>query len=362
LLLSNNADFDRVDEVRASCDAIMVGATTIRKDNPRLTVRSQARQDARAARGTFGNTDNGRTAARRGEYTRQCPWARLLPLSALWNGRRLSVADDAAVPEDTQTAIDPTIAHTARIWNYWLGGKDNYEVDRIVGEQIRGLHPTIGDYADADRLFLGQAVRHLATECGVRQFLDIGSGLPTVDNTHEVAQREAPDSKIVYVDNDPLVLAHARALLTSTSEGATDYIDADLRDADRILAEAARTLDLSKPIALTMLGVVIFIGDDEDPYAIVRHYLDNLASGSYLVLSHTITRPDMPDMDAAVAYWNEHGTPKLTPRSYEQIARFFDGLELLEPGVVSCSRWRPRPGEGAEPAEVGIFGAVARKP
>jgi hypothetical protein len=272
------------------------------------------------------------------------------------------VADDAPISEDTQTAIDPTVAHTARIWNYWLGGKDNYEVDRIVGEQIRGLHPMIGDYAHADRLFLGRAVRHLATDCGVRQFLDIGSGLPTVDNTHEVAQREAPDSRIVYVDNDPLVLAHARALLTSTPEGATDYIDSDLRDADRILGEAARTLDLTKPTALTMLGVVIFVGDDEDPYAIVRRYLDNLAPGSYLVLSHTITRPDMPDVDAAVAFWNEHGTPRLTQRTHEQIARFFDGLDVLEPGVVSCSRWRAGPTPGGEPAEVAMFGAVARKP
>jgi hypothetical protein len=272
------------------------------------------------------------------------------------------VADDAPTPVEPETAVDPTVAHTARIWNYWLGGKDNYEVDRMVGEQIRQLHPMIGDYARADRLFLGRAVRYLAADCGIRQFLDIGTGLPTEDNTHEVAQREAPDSKIVYVDNDPLVLAHARALLTSTPEGSTDYIHADLRDAGRILAEAASTLDFSKPIALTMLGVVIFIGNDEDPYGIVRRYLDMLAPGSYLVLSHTITRPDMPDVDAAVAFWNEHGTPKLTQRTQDQITRFFDGLELLEPGVVSCSRWRPGSTQGGEPAEVAMFGAVARKP
>ena len=272
------------------------------------------------------------------------------------------MADDAATQDAPETAVDPTVAHTARIWNYWLGGKDNYEVDRIVGEQIRQLHPMIGDYARADREFLGRAVQYLADDCGIRQFLDIGTGLPTVDNTHEVAQRRAPDSRIVYVDNDPLVLAHARALLTSTPEGATEYIHADLRDIDRILAEAANTLDFSKPVALTMLGVVIFIGDDEDPYAMVRRYLDRLAPGSYLVLSHTITRPDMPDVDAAVAFWNEHGTPKLTQRTYEQISRFFDGLEILEPGVVSCSRWRPSNTQGGEPAEVAMFGGVARKP
>jgi hypothetical protein len=269
---------------------------------------------------------------------------------------------DAPPPQRPSPTIDTTVAHTARIWNYWLGGKDNYEVDRAVGEQIRQLHPMIGDYARADRLFLGRAVRYLATDEGIRQFLDIGTGLPTVDNTHEVAQAVAPESRVVYVDNDPLVLAHARALLTSTPEGATDYIDADLRDSGRILAEAARTLDFSKPIALTMLGVVIFVGDDEDPYRMVRRFVDALPSGSYLVLSHTVTRPDMPDVDAAVAFWNEHGTPKLTQRTQEQIGQFFDGLELLEPGVVSCSRWRPEAGQGGEPAEVAMFGGVARKP
>src|SRR6266581_4124579 len=208
----------------------------------------------------------------------------------------LPVAVDAPDPEDPETAIDPTVAHTARIWNYWLGGKDNYEVDRVVGEQIRQLHPMIGDYARADRLFLGRAVRSLVNDAGIRQFLDIGTGLPTVDNTHEVAQREAPDSRVVYVDSDPLVLAHARALLTSTPEGATDYIHADL-----------------------------------------------------------------PDVDAAVAFWNEHGTPKLTQRTHEQITRFFGGLELLDPGVVSCSRWRPGATPGGEPAEVAMYGGVARK-
>jgi len=274
----------------------------------------------------------------------------------------LRVADGAPNPEGIETAVDPAVAHTARIWNYWLGGKDNYEVDRVVGEQIRQLHPMIGDYARADRQFLGRAVRYLVNERGVRQFLDIGTGLPTVDNTHEVAQAAAPESRIVYVDNDPLVLAHARALLTSTPEGATDYIHADLRDVDGILTGAADTLDFSEPIALTMLGVVIFIGDDEDPYGIVRRYLDALPSGSYLVLSHTITRPDMPDVDAAVAFWNEHGTPKLTQRTHEQIARFFDGLKLLEPGVVSCSRWRPEATPDGEPDEVAMFGGVARRP
>ncbi|WP_416981945.1 SAM-dependent methyltransferase [Streptomyces sp. T028] len=266
-----------------------------------------------------------------------------------------------SLPENSR--IDITQPHTARIWNYWLGGKDNYEVDRAAGDRIRELHPGIGEYARADRLFLGRAVTHLVAEAGIRQFLDIGTGLPTADNTHEVAQRLAPDARVVYVDNDPLVLAHARALLTSTPEGRTDYLDEDLRNTDAILRHAEKTLDLAEPVALMLLGVVIFVGDDEDPYGLVRRLLDRLPAGSHLVLSHTITSPAMPDVDEAVRFWNEHGTPKLTQRTPERVARFFDGLELLEPGVVSCSRWRPAPqGPGwAEPAEVAMFGGVARK-
>ncbi|MFI9155342.1 SAM-dependent methyltransferase [Streptomyces sp. NPDC053367] len=263
--------------------------------------------------------------------------------------------------EELRARIVTTQPHTARIWNYWLGGKDNYEVDRAAGDQIRQLHPGIGEYARADRLFLGRAVRHLVTEVGIRQFLDIGTGLPTADNTHEVAQRYAPDARIVYVDNDPLVLAHARALLTSTEEGRTDYLDEDLRNVDTILEHAAKTLDFTQPVGLMLLGVVIFIGDEEDPYGLVRRLTDALPSGSHLVLSHTVTHPAMPDVDEAVKFWNEHGTPKLTQRAPEDVARFFDGLDLLEPGVVSCSRWRPEHTNGAEPEEVAMFGGVARK-
>ncbi|MEV7992021.1 SAM-dependent methyltransferase [Streptomyces sp. NPDC086077] len=257
--------------------------------------------------------------------------------------------------------INTSQPHTARIWNYWLGGKDNYEVDRAAGDQIRQLHPGIGEYARADRLFLGRAVRHLVSDLGIRQFLDVGTGLPTADNTHEVAQRIAPDARIVYVDNDPLVLAHARALLTSTPEGRTDYLDEDLRNVDAILEHAAKTLDLTRPVALILLGVVIFLRDDEDPYGVVRRLMDALPPGSHLVLSHTITSPSMPDVDEAVKFWNEHGTPKLTQRTPEALTGFFDGLDLLEPGVVSCSRWRPEAGDGAEPEEVAMFGGVARK-
>ncbi|GGN79264.1 hypothetical protein GCM10011579_063490 [Streptomyces albiflavescens] len=272
------------------------------------------------------------------------------------------MSETPAASSEVRKRIKTDQPHTARIWNYWLGGKDNYEVDREAGDQIRKLHPGIGDYARADRLFLGRAVRHLAGECGIRQFLDIGTGLPTADNTHEVAQRVAPESRIVYVDNDPLVLAHARALLTSTPEGRTDYLDEDLRNVDAILEQAARTLDFSEPVALVLLGVVIFIEDDEAAYGIVRRLMDALPKGSHLVLSHTITRPDMPDVDAAVAFWNEHGTPKLTQRTPTAVAEFFGGLELLEPGVVSCNWWRPDDGgDSGLPAEVAMFGGVGRK-
>ncbi|WP_256105660.1 SAM-dependent methyltransferase [Streptomyces sp. ODS05-4] len=261
---------------------------------------------------------------------------------------------------DPRALIDSSRPHTARIWNYWTGGKDYYPVDREAGDRIRELHPGIGDYARADRLFLGRAVRHLAQDAGIRQFLDVGTGLPSADNTHEVAQRIAPESRVVYVDNDPLVLTHARALLVGTPEGRTDYLDADLRDVDAILAAAAKTLDLDRPVGLMLLGVVIFVEDDEQSYAVVRRLLDALAPGSHLVLSHTVRHPDMPDVDAAVAFWNENGTPKLTQRTPEAVTRYFDGLELLEPGVVSCSRWRPD--AGAPAGEVAMYGGVGRKP
>ncbi|MFJ8741037.1 SAM-dependent methyltransferase [Embleya sp. NPDC127516] len=265
---------------------------------------------------------------------------------------------ESALPE---RKIDTEVAHTARVWNYWLGGKDNYPVDRETGDQIAAIHPGTRDYALADRQFLGRAIRHLAMDLGIRQFLDIGTGLPTAGNTHEIAQAVAPESRIVYVDNDPLVLVHARALLTSSPEGATRYIDADLRDVDEILARAAKTLDFDQPIALVLLGVIIFVNDDDEAYETVRRLLDALPSGSHLALSHTVTSPPAPpDVDDAVAFWNAHGTPKLKQRSPEGIERFFDGLELLEPGVVSCSRWRPDAGD--KTPDVAMYGAVGRKP
>ncbi|MEU0492329.1 SAM-dependent methyltransferase [Nocardiopsis sp. NPDC006139] len=262
---------------------------------------------------------------------------------------------------DTPPKIDTTIPHNARIWNYWLGGKDNYPVDREMGEQIRSFFPEIVDNAVADRAFLVRAVTHLAEEEGIRQFLDIGTGLPTHNNTHEVAQGIAPDARVVYVDNDPLVLAHARALLTGTDEGVTDYIDADLRDPAGILAKAALTLDLSRPVALMLLGVVNFIDDDAEVRNVLDTLLEALAPGSFLVVSHPVDDIDRERAHQVAAAWNEKGTPKLTVRTAKDVEALFDGLELLEPGVVSCSLWRPLETEIGEIRPVAEYAGVGRK-
>jgi O-methyltransferase involved in polyketide biosynthesis len=259
--------------------------------------------------------------------------------------------------------IDHTVPHSARIWNYWLGGKDNYPVDRAAGEQTRELLPEIVELARASRAFLGRAVRYLVGDGGIRQFLDIGTGLPTVNNTHQVAQGVAPESRIVYVDNDPLVLVHARALLVCTQEGATDYIDADVRDPERILREAERTLDFSKPVAIMMLGILPFIGDDGEARAIVSHLLDAVPGGSYLAVTHSTSEVTGDRVVAAVEQWNQvPGTVRYHLRGPAQIDGLFDGLELVEPGVVSCPRWRPEPWEFDVLWDVDEFCAVGRKP
>ena len=273
------------------------------------------------------------------------------------------MTENPAATEDPAAAlrrrIDTLRPHTARIWNYWLGGGDYYEVDRVAGDRIRELHPGIGEYARADRLFLGRAVRHLVTEAGIRQFLDVGTGLPTADNTHEVAQRLAPASRIVYVDNDPLVLVHARALLTSTPPGVTDYVDADVRDPDAILEAASRTLDLDRPVGLMLLGIMAHVADEDEVRAILRRLLGALPSGSHLVLSDG-TNTDPARVEAHRRYNSGDAVPYVL-RDPELIASFFDGLELLEPGVVPVSRWRHEPSPFGEPAAVSTYGGVGRK-
>jgi hypothetical protein len=270
------------------------------------------------------------------------------------------VSENKAVDAAAQR-LDTGTAHNARVWNYWQGGKDNYEVDRQVGDHVAGMIPVIRDIARADREFLSRAVHFLAAERGVRQFLDIGTGLPAVENTHEVAQRVAPESRIVYVDNDPIVLAHARALLTSTPEGATDYIDADAHDPGTILRGAERTLDFTKPVALMLLGILNFVIDGAEARAIARRLVDALAPGSFVVLTHPTTEPELGgDLQLeAMEFWNANAKPPVTARSSEEVARYFEGLTLLEPGLVSCSLWRPEP--GADPKAVPQLGAVAEK-
>jgi hypothetical protein len=264
-------------------------------------------------------------------------------------------APGSAEPPD----IDTTVPHSARIWNYWLGGKDNYPVDQEVGEEYRATFPGIVDVARTSRYFLARAVRYLAGEAGVRQFLDVGTGLPTVDNTHEVAQRVAPDARIVYVDNDPLVLVHARALLTSSPQGTCDYLDADLREPAAILAAAMERLDFSQPIALMLMGIMGHIPDAE-AHPIVGRLVAGLPSGSYLTFYDGANVN--PVFNEAQRAYNDSGADPYYLRSPEEIARFFGGLELLEPGVVPTAEWRPDPSPFDTPVAAYTYGGVARKP
>ena len=262
-------------------------------------------------------------------------------------------------PDDTAgTAIDTTVPHSARIWNYWLDGKDHYAVDRVAGDQFSAIYPQIVDIARADRAFLGRVVRFLAGEAGVRQFLDVGTGLPTKDNTHEVAQRVAPESRIVYVDNDPLVLAHARALLTSSPEGATNYVSADMGDPEKVLQEAAKWLDLTQPVALTLMGVLGHVTDYAEARSIVAALLDGLTAGSYLAINDSINTSEA--LEDALRQYEASGAVPYRTRSLEQFAGFFDGLELVEPGVILVADWRPDPAALPGP-EIPQVGAVGRK-
>jgi hypothetical protein len=248
------------------------------------------------------------------------------------------------------------------MWNYWVGGKDNYAADRAVAEAVIAAFPILPSIARATRRFLGEAVQLLAGQYGVRQFLDIGTGLPTADNTHEVAQRVAPDSRIVYVDNDPVVLAHARALMTSTPEGRTDFIQADLRDPETILKQAARTLDFSQPLAILLIAVLHFIGEDADPDGIIARLMDAAPAGSYLVIAHAGSDMPSAEMDDGIRAYNERSPVKLVPRSREQIDRLLGGLEPVGPGVVPLSEWF-KPGDlGGNRFDLMGYYGIVRKP
>ena len=256
--------------------------------------------------------------------------------------------------------IDISVPNPARVYDYLLGGKDNYEIDRVTAQAGMGAFPKIVKSARASRAFLARVVRYLAGEAGVRQFLDVGAGLPSARNVHEIAQDVAPSSKIVYVDNDPVVLVHARALLMSTPEGVTDYVEADIRDPEKILREAARTLDFRQPVAVLALGVLHFIEGDEAAAAIARSLMAATPEGSYLGICH-LTADFYPQMTELARRVNErqHNAPMIL-RDRERVARFFDGLELVPPGLVQVSKWRPGSDlEAAAPAA--LWGGVARK-
>ena len=257
--------------------------------------------------------------------------------------------------------LDTSTAHPARVYDYWLGGKDNFAADREAGEQALKAYPQLAEAVRSNRAFLARAVGFLTGPAGVRQFLDIGTGIPSADNTHEVAQREAPDSRIVYVDNDPIVLLHAQTLLRSTAAGACDYIQADLRDPARILSEAGRTLDFGQPVALMLLAILQFIPDDADPWGLVAQLMAPLPPGSYLVVSHPTDDFNPNRQGESIQRYNERVAEQATLRGHDETVRFFAGLELVEPGVVAVAKWRPHSDvEADRPSS--MWCGVARKP
>lgn len=265
------------------------------------------------------------------------------------------------MPDPSLARLDTGVPHIARVYDYCLGGKDNFAADREAAEEFVKVMPGILPTVRECRKFLVRAVRFLAADCGIRQFLDIGTGLPTADNTHETAQRTAPSSRIVYVDNDPMVLVHARALLTSTPEGETAYLDADLRGVQEIIDLAALTLDFSEPVALMLVGVLHCIPDAEDPYGIVRRLLASLVPGSYLVVGHPASDVETRAASRATSRLNTKLAEPVTFRPREQVDRFLEGLDVLPPGLVQYQQWRP---DEAEPyaGQTSAWCAVARKP
>jgi trans-aconitate methyltransferase len=282
-------------------------------------------------------------------------------------GDTMTQSDDwrrAATAEQMRSVvrtIDPSVAHIARIQDYWLGGKDHFEADRIAGDEAIAQLPDMVASVRNTRAFLGRTVRFLTEEKGIRQFLDVGTGIPTAANTHEVAQRSAPESRIVYVDNDPMVLAHARALLTSSPEGKCSYIDADIREPRKIVSAAADVLDFTKPIGVVLMAVLQFVPDDDDPYGLVRRLMATVPGGSYLVISHPASDIQAAAMAGMATRLNQLMAQRVKPRSKAEVTAFFDGLDLVDPGVVRCPEWRPdRPEDAAGKST--MWGGVAEKP
>jgi hypothetical protein len=265
-------------------------------------------------------------------------------------------------PETPSVDLDTSVAHPARVYDYWLGGKDNFAADREAAEQAIAANPMIVPGVRTNRAFLRRSVTYLAVEAGIRQFLDIGTGLPSANNTHQVAQAVAPDSRVVYVDNDPIVLVHARALLTGTSEGATDYLDADLRDPGAIVARASETLDFGLPVAVMLLAILQLIPDEDDPHAIVAQLMDAVVPGSYLVIVHPASDVLPEAMAEMQRRLNQRQREVTTFRPRADVCRHFDGLSLVEPGVVQPHRWRPELGDPvSQKQEVTAWCGVGRK-
>jgi hypothetical protein len=271
--------------------------------------------------------------------------------------RRAATAHQMRSVEQT---IDPSVAHIARIQDYWLGGKDHFEADRAAGDEAIAELPDMVASVRNTRAFLGRTVRFLTQERGIRQFLDVGTGIPTAANTHEVAQGIAPESRIVYVDNDPMVLAHARALLTSTAEGRCAYIDADIRDPEKILNTAGEILDLTEPVAVVLMAVLQFVPDSDDPHELVRRLMAAVPAGSYLVISHPAADIQAAAMAGMATRLNQLMAQRVKPRSKDEVTAFFDGLRLVDPGVIRCPEWRPdRPEDAAGKST--MWGGVAEK-
>jgi hypothetical protein len=258
--------------------------------------------------------------------------------------------------------FDTGVAHPARVYDYWLGGKDNFAADREAAEKVIAARPTILRDIRANREVMHRTVAYLTRERGIRQFLDIGTGIPVHPNVHEVAQAIAPDSRVVYADNDPIVLAYARALLTSTPEGKTAYVDADLRGDDKIIWEAGKTLDFAKPVALLLVGLLHLVSDEEDPYRIVGDLTNVLSPGSYLILTHPASDVHDDIVAEGARQYNAKVATAQTRRSYQDMERFMSGLELVEPGIVQAHRWHPHPDANVDSYEVSCWAAVGRKP
>jgi len=266
----------------------------------------------------------------------------------------LSSTDDAS-PDVLLAKLDTGVAHPARVYDYWLGGKDNFTADREAAEQVIAANPNVLPGVRANRAFLHRAVSYLGREAGTRQFLDLGAGLPTARNTHEVAQESVLGARVVYVDNDPMVLAHARALLRGAAEGTTAYVPADIRDTDKVLEIAAETLDFTEPVAVMALMVLQYIPDDDDPWGIVSRLLSQLPAGSHLTVSDTVLDIDTKRVTEGTARLNERmGSTRLTLRTRPSFTRFFDGLELVEPGIVPLPEWRDQGSEYPIPCYAGM--------